>query len=76
MTPIEDRTGSKPISPIPTSIPIRQTLNFVTLNDIRLLFTCSNYYYYPQHPLIQIEVFFTISVMELISHNGINSIFP
>ena len=34
IAPIEDRTGSKPISPIPTTIPIRQTLNFVTLNDI------------------------------------------
>jgi len=74
MAPIEDRIGSKPISPIPTSIPIRETLYFVTLNDIRLLFTCSNYYYYPQHPLIRVERLFNISVRALISHKGIKSI--
>jgi hypothetical protein len=29
--------GSKPISPIPISIPMMQMLNFVTLNDIHFL---------------------------------------
>jgi hypothetical protein len=38
MTPIEDRTGSKPISPIPTNIPMMQMFDFLTLNDIRSLF--------------------------------------
>ena len=30
-------SGSKPISPIATTIPMRHMLNFVTLNDIRFL---------------------------------------
>ena len=31
-------SGSKPISPIPITIPMRQMLNFVTLNDIHFIF--------------------------------------
>jgi hypothetical protein len=30
-------SGSKPISPIPTTIPMMQMLNFVTLNDIHFV---------------------------------------
>jgi hypothetical protein len=54
MTPNEDRIGSKPISPIPTTIPIRQMLNFVTLSDIRFLFLYSIYYNQSQHSLLEI----------------------
>jgi hypothetical protein len=31
-------TGSKPISPIPTTSPIKQMLYFVILNDIHFIF--------------------------------------
>ncbi len=37
MIPVADKTGSKPISPIPTSIPMMQMFDFVTLNDIRFI---------------------------------------
>jgi hypothetical protein len=31
-------TGSKPISPVPTTIPIKQMLYFVILNDMHFIF--------------------------------------
>jgi hypothetical protein len=37
MNPASDRTGIKPISPIPTSIPMMQMFDFVTLNGIRFI---------------------------------------
>jgi hypothetical protein len=37
MIPAADRTGSKPISPIPITIPMMQIFDFVTLNDIRFI---------------------------------------
>jgi hypothetical protein len=64
------RSGSKPISPIPISIPVRQMLSFVTLNDICFI-SYSDYYYYSQHFLLEIERLFNISVIELISHKRI-----
>jgi hypothetical protein len=62
--------GSKPISPIPTSIPTTQILDFVILSDISLLLILyANYYNYSQHLLLEIESLFNISAIELISHN-------
>jgi hypothetical protein len=37
MIPAADRTGSKPISPIPITIPMMQIFDFVTLSDIFVL---------------------------------------
>jgi hypothetical protein len=48
-------SGSKPISPIPTIIPMMQMLSFVTLNDIYTLYCYGNYYYYSQHSLLELK---------------------
>lgn len=74
MSPAEDRTGSKPIRPIPTTIPIRQMLNLVTLNDIHYLFLYRNYYNHSQHSLLEIEERSKISATELINHKWIGKI--
>ena len=37
MIPVADKTGSKPISPIPTGIPMMQMFDLVTLSDVRFI---------------------------------------
>jgi hypothetical protein len=44
------------MSPIPTTIPITQILNFVILN-ILYLFSFSKYYYYYQHVSLEINTY-------------------
>ena len=72
MTWTADRSGSKPISPIPMSIPMTQILDLVILSDISLLLIWyGKYYNSSQHFLLEIESLLNISTTELISHNRI-----
>jgi hypothetical protein len=77
MTWTADRSGSKPISPIPMSIPMTQILDLVILSDISLLLIWyGKYYNSSQHFLLEIESLLNISTTELISHNRMKSKTP
>jgi hypothetical protein len=64
-------SGSNPISPIPISIPTTQILDFVIVSDTSTTLY-GNYYNHSQHVLLEIESFFNLSAVELISHNQIS----